>query len=92
MQFGTGVYLLRRYDGKIERNEQRGRIMMNYNIEVSIKYCRDCQEVLGDRTSSWLFADIDRANAWMLKELGACIRWLVSGRGCKVSIRKYQGA
>ena len=65
--------------------------MINHNIEVSIQYCRDCQEVLGDRPSSWLFADIERANVWMLKELGACIRWLISGQGCKVSIRKYKG-
>lgn len=65
--------------------------MTNHDIEVSVKYCRDCQEVLGDRTSSWLFADIERANAWMLAELGSCIRWLVGSRGCKVSIRKYKG-
>ncbi len=65
--------------------------MTNHDIEVSVKYCRDCREVLGDRTSSWLFADIERANAWMLAELGSCIRWLTGGRGCKVSIRKYKG-
>ena len=65
--------------------------MTNHDIEVSVKYCKDCQEVLGDRDSSWLFADIEKANLWMFQELHSCIRWHIGGRGCKVSIKKYKG-
>ena len=72
--------------------------MTNHDIEVSVVYCRDCREVLGDRTSSWLFSDLEKAQAWMVREMTTCLRKLVSisqgkfDRGCKVSIRKYKGA
>ena len=71
--------------------------MTNHNIEVTVKYCRDCRDFLGDRTSSWLFADMEKAEAWKSREEKTCIRKLVDAsqgmidHGCKVSIRNYKG-
>ena len=65
--------------------------MTNHDIEVTVKYCKDCRDFVGDRTSSWLFADMKTAEAWKNREEMGCIRKLVEGKGCTVSIRKYKG-
>lgn len=65
--------------------------MTSHDTEVTIKYCRDCQEVVEDRTSSWLCVGRAGAEAKAKQEMDACISFLVKGKGCKATIRPYKG-